>query len=103
MTDITQMPAEVNLKFCTADYMSYLLDFDMSLAGYTFSAKVEHSTSTDITVTNTDLAAGKITISLTNAQITAIGTGSFLWYLDLTTGATKRRYLAGTFTIESYP
>jgi hypothetical protein len=104
MADIEQLPGELNITTTADDDLSVLLDFDVVLTGYTFVAKVEHyQTTTTITVTNTDLAAGKITISLTNTQLTAIGAGIHKWYLNWTTGTTDRRVLAGTFTIQNYP
>jgi len=104
MADIEQIPGELNLLTTADDDFSVLLDFDVVLTGYTFVAKVEHgSTTTAMTVTATDLAAGKITISLTNLQLTTIGEGKFRWYLIWTTGTTDRRILAGTFTVQNYP
>jgi hypothetical protein len=103
MADLTQIPGTLNIKTTAVDDLSFLLDFDVVLTGYTFSSKVVANSLTSITVTDTDLSAGKITLSLTDVQLTAIGTGSFLWYLDWTTGTTTRRVLAGTFTIQNYP
>lgn len=104
MADLTEIPGELNIKWTVGSDFSKLLDFDIVLTGYTFSAKVVHaSTTTDITVANTDLSVGQITLSLTDAQIDAIGAGVHKWYLTWTTGTTSRRVLAGDFEIVNYP
>src|SRR3990167_2807901 len=104
MAEFEQIPGELDIEVGLGDDLSMLVDFDIVLTGYTFSAKVEHAaTTTDITVTSTNLAVGQITMSLTDAQITAIGAGSHRWYLTWTTGTTSRRVLAGVFTIKPYP
>ena len=104
MADISQEPGELNITTTTGDDLSILLDFDISLAGYTFTSKVEHAgTTTTITTTNTDLAAGKVTISLTNTQLAAIGEGVHRWYLEWNSGTADRRVLAGDFTVRNFP
>jgi hypothetical protein len=104
MADFQQIPGELNIEIGLGDDLSQLIDFDIVLTGYTFVSKVEHgATTTDITVTNTNLATGQITLGLTDAQITAIGSGSHRWYLAWTTGTTTRRVLAGTFIVKPYP
>jgi len=104
MADISQQPGELNITTTTDDDLSILLDFDIVLTGYTFTSKVEHvGTTTTITVTNTDLSTGKITISLTNIQLTAIGEGTHRWYLDWNTGTADRRVLAGEFIVRNFP
>jgi hypothetical protein len=95
-----QIPGALDIEVGLGDDFSFLLDFDISLVGYTFAAYVDMTT---ISVANTDLAAGKITLSLTDAQITTIGTGPHTWYLIWTTGTTSRRILAGNFTILEFP
>lgn len=105
MADIEQTPGELNFKISLGDDFSYLLDFDVNLTGYTFAAAVVKKDGTEqaITITETDLAAGKITISLTDAQITALLTDARRWYLTWTVAAASRRILAGGFEIVSYP
>ena len=104
MAAITQVPGKLNITTTTDDDLSVLLDFDVVLTGYTFVAKVEHNQNTTaITVTDTNLSAGQITIALSNALLMAIGEGLHRWYLIWTTGTTDRRVLAGDFTIQNYP
>jgi hypothetical protein len=106
MADFTQIPGELNIEVGLGDDLSMLIDFDIVLTGYTFIGKVIHIdgvTETNITITNTDLSTGKITISMTDAQIDAIGAYECRWYLEWTTGTASRRVLAGKFTIIKYP
>jgi len=107
MTTYQQIPGELNLEVGLGDDLSKLIDFDISLVGYTFEAKVEPSdgsTAVSMTVANTDLANGQITIGLTDTQITAIGAGTTnKWYLTWTISGASRRVLAGKFIVKDYP
>jgi len=100
MATYEQLPGTLNIVTTTQDDLSILLDFDISLTGYTFVSYVQYGSSqTAITVTNTNLAAGQITLSLTDAQLTAIGNGTYGWYLKWNNGTADRKILAGEFTI----
>jgi len=104
MTDLNQKPALIDIYVASDDSFSSLVDFDIVLTGYTVTAKVMHDgTSTAFTVVDTDLSAGQITISLTQAQITAIGVGKYKWYLHYVKTTTSRRALSGSFNIINYP
>lgn len=103
MSTINHTPARLNISLAIDDDLSLLLDFDVDLTGYTFSAKIVESddTETTITVTNTDLTNGKITLSSTaSSRDTAnLEADTYAWYLTWTTSSTDRRVLAGDFTI----
>lgn len=107
MTTLDQTPAELDIAISIDDDFSYLVDFDINLTGYTFAAGVvkypENILKTTIAVANTDLANGQITISLTDAQIAALGAGTHKWYLTWTVGGASRRVLAGDFVVREYP
>jgi hypothetical protein len=104
MADFEQIPGELNFTVGLGDDLSALFDLDIVLTGYTFVAKVEHgTTTTDITITNTNLAVGQFTLVWTRAQIAAIGSGSHRWYIEWTTGSLTRRAYAGTFIVKPYP
>ena len=107
MTELTQQPATLNITISIDDDFSYLVDFDINLTGYTFAGAVvkypENSVETAISIATTDLTNGQITISLTDAQITALGQGVHKWYLTWTVSGLSRRVLAGDFTIRKYP
>lgn len=85
---------------------SNLVDFSISLTGYTFSAEIVSAITgaqvVAITVTNTNLSAGQVTLSLTGAQTSAIARGSYLWRLRWTSPAGEvRTVLEGIFEVGS--
>jgi hypothetical protein len=99
MTTFSQTPGELDIEVGLGDDLSLLLDFDISLAGYTFAGMVN---STPISIASTDLANGQITISLSDTQITALGAGNHRWYLIWTLSGASRRVLAGEFRVMGY-
>jgi len=104
MATYTQIPAELDIEVGAGDDLSILLDFDISLTGYTFVSKVVQAysgTETTVTCTNTDLANGQVTISLTDTQITSIGVGTHTWYFQWTVSSASRRVLAGNFIVKA--
>ena len=103
MTDLNLIPGELNISIASINDMPILLDFDIDLSGYTFASAVKHAaTSTTITVTNTDLSAGQVTISLTDAQIGTIGGGTHKWYFKWNDGTNDFVALAGSFKVLVY-
>ena len=106
MTDLTQLPAEINIEAVVRDSFSSLVDFDIDLTGYTVTAyvdPVDGGTQTAFTIVETDLSAGQVTISLTAAQVTTIGEGTHKWYLKWVVGVTTiRTAFAGNFKITKY-
>lgn len=103
--ELEQIPAHVNIRVAIDDSFSSLIDLSISLTGYTVTAFVEKTDGTTqaFTVTNTDLAAGQVTISLTAAQVTAIGEGAHKWYYKYINGSIARRAFAGQFQVIKYP
>jgi hypothetical protein len=101
MATISQIPGELNIITTTHDDLSILLDFDIVLTSYTFEAKVDVSgTFYVITVTNTNLASGQITLSMLRTLLLTIPVSQHRWYLDwVTSGSLHRRILSGTFTL----
>jgi hypothetical protein len=99
MPNYDQLPAGLNLRWTVGDDFSALLDFDIALTSYTATAAI-YSTLTGATVATfttaiTDAAAGKINISLTDAQTTSIGPGTFRWGLVWTAGSVSRTSMEG--------
>ena len=108
MANVTQIPGRLNIKIAQGDDLSILLDFDISLTGFNFTSKVVETdgTTTTISVADTNLGAGQITISISDtltAAISATEDESFhSWYLDRTDAGSQRRYLAGDFEVIKY-
>jgi len=106
MTEISQLPAEVNITTTPYDDFSLLLDFNLDLTGYTFTCTLyENSNAHAIAVTNTDLSAGKVTLSIQNTILATIPLGSWRWQFHwvATPGSVDRLVLAGKFTLRSIP
>lgn len=104
MTTFSQIPGDLDIEIGTGDDLSMLCDFNISLTNYTFVAKVikGDGVEVDMTIINTDLTNGKITLGLSDAQISTLGTEN-LWYLAWTITGTTRRVLAGDFLVRAYP
>ena len=100
MAELLQQPGELNITVTSKDDLPILLDFDIDLTGYTFTAYVN---STAMTIVETDLANGQVTISLTDTQLTALTPGPHKWYFKWNDGTNDRVVLAGVFTIRDYP
>jgi hypothetical protein len=104
MTEITNIPATLDIKTSISD-LSFVLTFTaIDLTGYTFAALVHVAdTGTDVswTVTNTNLAGGIITLSLTDVQIAAIGKGYHSWDIEANSGVASgdRYYISGLFQV----
>jgi len=100
MATISQIAANLDLNWMAGDELSLLLDADISFTGYTITAAVLHSdTTTAMTVANTDLSAGQVTLSLTDTQTTTIGKGYHSWYVKWTVGGVDRKIISGQFNL----
>lgn len=99
MPTYDQLPAQLNLRWSVGDDFSALLDFDVSLVGYS-AAAVVYSTTTGATVatfttTIPDATAGTVNIALSDTQTAALGAGTYGWQLSWTVGATTRTAMEG--------
>jgi hypothetical protein len=103
MTDlvISELPQRIDIKVSAGSNFSSSIDFDFNTTGYTVTAYVNYGLPDQqaFTVAVVSLALGQYTISLTAAQITALGSGSHKWYLHYTNGTTSRRAFSGVFLI----
>jgi hypothetical protein len=97
----------LNISVTTREDLNKLLSFTLTstgavvdLTGKTFTAAVLHGTSsTTITVTNTDLTNGQITLTLDKASHATIGAGVHRWYLTSVISGVDVEELSGTYTI----
>ena len=106
MAELEQLPSEVNISAVLRDSFTSDIDFDIDMTGYVVTAYVDIIAGDQeaFTVAVTSLALGTFTISLTAAQMAAIGLGIHGWYLQWTITATSavRTAFAGTFTVTKY-
>ena len=101
MAEVTQIPGRLDIQLAQGDDMSILLDFDIDLTGYTFESKVVEAdeTETVITVVETDLSNGQITLTLSDTLSALISVATHSWFLDRTNAGSQRRQLAGDFEV----
>lgn len=119
MASFSQLPGELNLTFVTGDEVAVALDFDRNLTGYTITTAVYvtavyaaggggsgfvtgiGATATTFAIENTNLAAGQITIGLSESQTTALSPAiAYRWYMRwVDGGGVTRTVLSGTVTV----
>ena len=104
MAEVTQIPGTVDLEIAQGNDMSFLFTFDIDLTGYTFEAKVDEAdeSETVITVVETDLSAGKVTITMASSLSSLISVATHNWFLDRTNVGSRERLLAGDFEVIKY-
>lgn len=107
MTTWQQVPAEADIVGVVDD------DFSISIAETTAAYLVSGATLTAEVYARSDLATvlvtmtaavtgnGTATVSLTDAQMTTLGAGTYLWRLQSLIGSTDRTVLTGTFKVKA--
>ena len=109
MATYSQTPGLLNIKAVTGTDFSCQLDFNTNLSGYTFDAAIvlqEYPTKIEqaITVFVDNASQGIITLSLTDAQTSLLGTFSKKkWYLNWNVSGIKQTILAGIFELSDIP
>lgn len=118
MAVFTQLPGSLDITFVQGDEVSIALDFDRDLTGFTISAPIYVTavfasggggsefvttvgeTATTFAISNTDLAAGKLLIGLSESQTALLSPGiQYRWYMRwIDTGLVTRTVLSGTVT-----
>lgn len=119
MAAFTQLPGELNLTFVQGDEIAVALDFDRDLTGYTITTAIYVTavyaaggggsgfvtgvgeTATTFSIENTNLAAGQITIGLSEVQTAALSPAiAYRWYMRWVDGGqVTRTVLSGTVTV----
>jgi hypothetical protein len=103
MATYSQLPGRLNIAIRKADRFATVVDFDISLTGFTVSSEVISTLSGDIVVpisVDTTLASeGKVGLSLTSAQTAGLASGTYLWRLAWNPGDAPRTALQGFFEV----
>lgn len=99
MATYAQTSGQMGLAFRAGDSFSTLIDFDpISLTGFTVSSQIVSLVTgqpvKQLTTVVADAAAGKVNVSLTGQETSAISPGSYGWELTWTDGG-KRTALSG--------
>jgi hypothetical protein len=104
MATVSTLPGTLNIAVKHGDELSQLLDFSIDLTGYTFDAEavsvITGATVGEFTVTNTNLALGRVTLGMAETVTDAIAPGSYLWRLVWQApGSVRRTALEGIFEV----
>ena len=99
MANYEQLPGELNLAFNRGDDFSTLIDFSITMTGYSVTAAIYSLISGDtvqaFTVTASNASAGQFNISLTDAQTAVIPRGTYGWRMVWTENNATRTALTG--------
>lgn len=91
MATVSATPGTLNIIVKRGQAVSQLLDFSISLTGYTFTAEivsaVTYATVTALTVTNVNLSTGQVNVGLSAATAANVAAGTYLWRLVWTPAA----------------
>lgn len=104
MSTYSVLPGTMNHAFKRSGDFSALIDFDVSLVGYTVTSNlvslVSGSTVQAFTTSVTDASAGQVTVSLSDTQTAALAAGTYGWQLDwVAPGGIQRTALSGTVEV----
>ena len=99
MPSYDQTPGELNLSFKRGDDFSALVDFSITMTGYTVTAGITSvATGLEVqplTVAFQNAAAGQVNVSLTDTQTAAMARGTYSWQMAWTEGNATRTALTG--------
>ena len=99
MPSYDQTPGTLNLSFVRGDDFSTLVDFSITMTGYTVAASMYSLVSgaevQAFTVTAANASAGQYNISLTDTQTAALARGTYGWRMTWTENAATRTALTG--------
>lgn len=91
MATVSATPGTLNLIVKQGQAVSQLLDFSISLTGYTFTAEivsaVTYATVQALSVTAVNLATGQINVGMSAANAANVAAGTYLWRLVWTPAA----------------
>jgi hypothetical protein len=95
MATVSATPGTLNIIVKQGRAVSQLLDFSISLTGYTFSAEivsgVTFATVQALAVTAVNLGTGQINVGLSAANAANVAAGTYLWRLVWTPPAGDAR------------
>jgi hypothetical protein len=106
MSDLIQLPGVLNIKMLHGDDLSFDVEFNVDLTGFTLSAYVTPAGSTSsnipITISPVDLVGGKIHLFISRSSVLGlpVNIDSHKWLFSWIAGGFTRGILGGTFTIE---
>jgi hypothetical protein len=83
MATASALPGNLNIAFRRSDEYGTLIDFSISVSGYSFSAEivsaVTGSTLVTPSVTVVNASTGQVNLALTETQTASLAAGTYLW------------------------
>lgn len=115
MPTYSVLPDTLDFVFVQGDEFNVELDFDVDLTGYTFETKIiqvlavsggnvtSFSDATTFTQTPINLSTGRLNLSLTETQTSALTLGgNYRWFFRwVAPGVVTRTVLSGTVSVRS--
>lgn len=99
MSTYSQLPGVLNLTVKSGDDFSTVVDFDISLAGYTVSSFVTSLVSgvnvTPIGTTISNAGLGQVTVTMADTETSSLTPGSYGWSLRWVSGTGETRNALG--------
>jgi hypothetical protein len=108
MATYTNLPGALNIEVRRGDELGLTPDFNVSLAGYTVSAAVYSivtgsTAGTMSAALTTDGSDGKVSLSMTEAETSALAQGTYRWALTWTApGSVARMALTGALEVKPW-
>lgn len=112
MASYAILPETLDLAFVRGDEFGMLLDFDMDLTSYSFQTSIYESSivngvptqigaGTNFTVTNVDIPAGQINLSLQETQTQGLDVSkTYRWFLRwVAPGVVTRTIISGSISL----
>ena len=94
-----QLPGPLNLAFKRGDDYGTLIDFSINLTGRSCSAAIRsvntRATVAAFTITEIDMAAGQVNLSLIGSQTAQLAAGTYAWSMTWLDAVTTRTALEG--------
>jgi hypothetical protein len=100
----SQLPGQMGLVFRRGDEFGSVVDFDISLSGYTVSSVITSLVTGEdvmpITTTFANAGAGQVNVSLAETQTASLAAGSYGWRLEWDSpGGVRRTALSGVVEV----
>jgi hypothetical protein len=99
MPSYDQLPGTLNLSFVRGDDFSVLVDFSITMTGYTVTAAMHSVVSGELvqamTVTTVNAASGQFNVSFNDTQTAALARGTYSWQMTWVEGNATRTALTG--------
>lgn len=105
MATFSILPGRLDFAFIRGDQFDAVLDFSISLTGYTVNAEIASVVSgqvlKEVTVSVTDASTGLVNFELSEADTESLPPGTYVWSMRLTApGTVVRTVLQGYIEVK---